>query len=664
MNIFNNNLTIPYGLLEELPDPLLVFDQDFRILFTNEAGKKWVKSLGDAAGLNLWEEIPSFLREGLQTKLRSFNNQFPEQQVIECDVVDPLNRENYKVKLYLSGRDIILQICEASSEQVIERKILENHEQLLILQEAAHHIIYQEEPKALLDSLFSELSDYLNLEVYFNYILDQETQHIRLMNYSGIDEETAEELEWLKLGEAVCGKVAESKQKLIIENIQQSSDPAVSIVKKFGIEVYACHPLLFYGRLIGTLSFGTSKRTSFSAKELELLETVSNQVAAAFERTFLISELRNKNQELEQNYNKLLRNEKKYKNIFDGAMDGILLMDQTGLVLDANYSACTILDLTYNELVSQPYQSVIDILRLDTTNGEVWVRQKKGTPQSPGKLLEYSINNDHGFPGVMLFIFRDTTTKRMMINTLSEAKELAEKTSRSKSEFLAMMSHQLRTPLNTMLGYIQILAEDDTNPLNNIQNARVTKMLDSCNRLIRLTNEILDHLNLENGTQTLKLECVNLDNSLEEAIQGIQSVASEKSIQIKVEEKSGSDRQLFVEADAFRVKQILINILNNAVKYSPAEGNVEICHKVVGDFVRITVKDYGIGISEEYHKAIFEPFFRIYDPYFNIEGTGIGLTLVKNFVILMGGKVGVRSQPHQGSQFWFTLRLKKETLKH
>jgi putative methionine-R-sulfoxide reductase with GAF domain len=185
----------------------------------------------------------------------SFNSQ--KEKYVEI-LLNDLTNQWVGVHFYPSLDGITVLCRDISSKKQVEHVFQEQQIKLELLKEAANHLVNKKEPKELLDALFKELADYLDLDVYFNYMVDESKQKLKLMNYAGIPDLVAKEIEWLDYGEAVCGCVALSRKRIVAENIDLSNDERVQIVKGFGIKAYACHPLMVYGKLVGTLSFGSS----------------------------------------------------------------------------------------------------------------------------------------------------------------------------------------------------------------------------------------------------------------------------------------------------------------------------------------------------------------------------------------------------------------------
>ncbi len=234
---------------------------------------------------------------------------------------------------------------------------------------------------------------------------------------------------------------------------------------------------------------------------------------------------------------------------------------------------------------------------------------------------------------------------------LIEAKEVAERANQAKSDFLSSMSHELRTPMNSILGFGQLLEYDDS--LSDEHKASVNEITKAGQHLLELINEVLDLARVESGRIELSMEPVEVCPLIDECFAMIESLAQKRSI---VMSHSGV-KNLFVRADNMRLKQALLNLLSNAVKYNREGGNIDV--EVIEDnsTVRISVTDTGPGISAEKLPELFQPFNRLDAEDSNIEGTGIGLTITRRIIELMGGSVDVHSEVGVGSTFWIELPL-------
>ena len=235
---------------------------------------------------------------------------------------------------------------------------------------------------------------------------------------------------------------------------------------------------------------------------------------------------------------------------------------------------------------------------------------------------------------------------------LAASKEEAERAGRAKSEFLSRMSHELRTPLNAILGFAQLLEFED---LDARQRENVGHIVSGGRHLLDLINEVLEITRLEVGGATPSIEPVHLETVAREAVELVTPLAGQRKIAMRAEFAAGSDT--WVEADRQRLKQILLNLLANAVKYNRDEGSVTVTLKPVNGRARIRVTDTGLGIAQDQLPKLFTPFERLGADATGVEGTGLGLTLALRLTEAMGGTMGVESQPWIGSTFWVELPL-------
>jgi PAS domain S-box-containing protein len=250
----------------------------------------------------------------------------------------------------------------------------------------------------------------------------------------------------------------------------------------------------------------------------------------------------------------------------------------------------------------------------------------------------------------------DLTDDVRMAEELHAARKTAEAASAAKSDFLSSMSHELRTPLNAILGFAQLLQRDKKAPLETRHRERVDQILRGGEHLLRLIDDILDLSRIEAGAVAVSTEPVGTVEVLQEALGTLQPMASRTGV--RVELLPVPPQAAMVKADRTRFAQIVMNYGTNAIKYNRADGSVSISVSVVdGDFVRVTISDTGHGIAADKQDKLFQPFQRAGQETGPIEGTGIGLVITKRLAELMGGRVGFRSTPGAGSDFWVDLPL-------
>ena len=241
-------------------------------------------------------------------------------------------------------------------------------------------------------------------------------------------------------------------------------------------------------------------------------------------------------------------------------------------------------------------------------------------------------------------------TQQKLVEQAFRDKQAAEQASRAKSEFLARMSHELRTPLNAVLGFAQLMVSDQQDPLTKQQRDRLAQMQTAGRHLLDLINDVLDLAGVESGAPTPVARRVLLSDAVRESVQWVAALADERQVKLAAEEIGGT-----VLADRRRMRQILTNLLSNAVKYNRPGGSVEISgvwrERDGQEQCGIVVRDTGIGMTAAQVEQLFQPFNRLGAEFSTVEGTGIGLTIVRQIVHRMGGHVEVDSKPRMGSSF-------------
>uniref|UniRef100_UPI003456D044 ATP-binding protein n=1 Tax=Accumulibacter sp. TaxID=2053492 RepID=UPI003456D044 len=230
---------------------------------------------------------------------------------------------------------------------------------------------------------------------------------------------------------------------------------------------------------------------------------------------------------------------------------------------------------------------------------------------------------------------------------------MAETANRAKSEFLSSMSHELRTPMNAIIGFAQMLEYDSG--LSADQQDNVHEILSASRHLLDLINEVLDLSRIESGRIELSLETADIATVVDDCRHLIEPLAAPLAITLSTCVPAGAT----VHADRVRLKQALLNLLSNAVKYNRARGSIRLAveqrRSEAGLRQRISVTDTGIGIAHDRLSEVFQPFTRLQTENSEIEGTGIGLTITKRLIELMGGVIGAESEVGVGSCFWIDL---------
>ncbi len=260
----------------------------------------------------------------------------------------------------------------------------------------------------------------------------------------------------------------------------------------------------------------------------------------------------------------------------------------------------------------------------------------------------------------VVMVSRDVTAEEQVLRALqtseaeqTEARAEAERANRAKSQFLAQMSHELRTPLNAILGFAELLDTDAQLPLTDLQRGQLHEIRRGGQHLLGLVNEVLELGRIEAGHLDLQVTPVALRELLTECLNLVQPLAHARPVHLLPLHADAAARH--VRADPLRLKQVLLNLLGNAIKYNRPGGVVEVAWAAQGPRVQISVRDTGPGLAPADQARAFEPFERLEAASTDVEGAGIGLALSQRLVLAMGGEIGVDSQVGHGSTFWVRL---------
>ncbi|MDX2232347.1 MAG: PAS domain S-box protein [Leptolyngbyaceae cyanobacterium bins.349] len=401
------------------------------------------------------------------------------------------------------------------------------NERFQLLYDTTSDLLATEQPLALMHNLFHKLSVQLDLHCYYNFLLEEKDNRslLHLRNYEGIAEESAKTIEWLELDEYICGLAVQQRRQIVLNQAQIATHPNAQVARATGMSAYACQPLIAQGRVLGSLSFGSLTRTSFTPEEIHLLQSTCDQIAIAIDRANLIASIQQQAEQLQQ----------------------------------AN---------------------------------------------------------------------------------------------RIKDEFLAVLSHELRSPLNPILGWSKLLQG------GKLDETKTAQALATIERNAKLQSELIEDLldvsRILQGKLSLNASEVNLASIITSAIETVRLAAAAKSIQVQT---NLAPTISSAWGDATRLQQVVWNLLSNAVKFTPVGGQIAVRLVQRDQQAQITVSDNGKGIAAEFLPYVFD-YFRQADSTTTRKfgGLGLGLAIVRHLVELHGGTVQVES-PGEGQGATFTVRL-------
>lgn len=365
------------------------------------------------------------------------------------------------------------------------------------------------------------------------------------------------------------------------------------------------------------------------------------------------------------NQQELINSEEKFRNIFEGAVEGIKVTDvESDKFRYVNFALCDMLGYREEDLLQMKANDIHpeNDLEKALTKSESRKRDKKvllsDIPclRKDGTIIYADISIFHAVidgKESRVGFYTDVTELKNIEKEIQEAnlaKIAAEESSRIKSEFLANMSHELRTPLNSIIGFSDMLLTETFGSLNKKQFNYVNNISASGKHLLELINSVLDLSKVEAGKMELNYEEVEIIPVFKEVKDVLGPMAAKKNIALKC--NMSEQFPISIYADRIKFKQILYNLINNAIKFTDSGGHVSFDASIKDNMLYVSVTDTGIGISESDRKKLFSPFGQLDSSTAKVhQGTGLGLYIVKMFVELHGGEVWVTSTPGEGSTF-------------
>lgn len=405
-------------------------------------------------------------------------------------------------------------------------------------------------------------------------------------------------------------------------------------------------PVMSKTQVTGLMMVGNPEPYTFSKREINILKAFGSQLGAALENARL--------------YEEVTKSRDYIENLVENAGDAIVTTDLNDLILTWNHGAEVIFHFSKKEAIGR---SVSILLSEETPNELEEIRK---TVQLTGVIrnLEARRKTKNGsLIDVALAVSPITDSGGTIIGFLHLAKDITEKKQyerrlteldKLKSDFVSNVSHELRTPLTAIKGFIDNMLDGITGPLNEKQTRYLTRVKSNADRLARLINDLLDLSRIEAGIK-LKPANVSLITIATEVVESLKPVAAEKLIIIEI---VSAESHLVAWADPDKLSQVLINLVGNAIKFTPREGRVTISlDKDADEWVKIAVSDTGPGIPSKEGTKIFDKFYQIQAAREKAVGTGLGLSIAKALVELHGGKIWLESEAGQGSTFLFKLPI-------
>jgi PAS domain S-box-containing protein len=363
----------------------------------------------------------------------------------------------------------------------------------------------------------------------------------------------------------------------------------------------------------------------------------------------------------------------KYQVLFDSFPLGITISDSAGKIVEANRKAEELLGLTKAEQLNRNIQG--DAWKIVRINGSAFPPEEYASVRAlkENRIVENVVMGiDKGKSGItwinvtaapmpvkdygVAIAYNDISERMQAEQDLLIAKEHAEECDLLKSAFLANMSHEIRTPMNGILGFTELLKEPDLAPKEQKQYLEI---IENCgNHLLDIINDIVDISKIEAGQMTVLLSEINVNEKIEKLFSFFKPDIEAKGMGFLFQKKL-PDHQATLTTDAGKINSIFTNLIKNAIKYS-LDGSIELGYEKKGKFIEFFVKDTGMGIPADKLEAIFERFVQVdVTKRKAVQGSGLGLSISKAYVDMLGGKIRVTSKMGRGSEFYFTIPLPK-----
>jgi signal transduction histidine kinase/putative methionine-R-sulfoxide reductase with GAF domain len=553
----------------------------------------------------------------------------------------------------------------------LEARINERTQELRTLNEIALEVNSSLDSDTIMNNSLTRLAQLIGVEHGSIMLLDRETD--QLINSAVLGRHGNVGSVRFPLGKGIVGKVAQNRKPLNVPDV--TTDPNWepppeddASAKRSGSMIAV--PLIAHHELLGVLVLSHEQTGYFRDEHLRLLTAAANQIAIGIYNAQMYQQVE---QQYWRRYEMQQLQEKAVSQstaILQSLSDGVIVCDQNGAVITVNLAAEKILDRPIDELVTW---NLGDLLRrlLGRRVSELPLEDLLAHPwDERARPRTLSTTFQLGPRTISVTLDPVISTKEELLGAVAVFRDRTREveSDRLKTEFIGTVSHELRTPMTSIKGFTQLLTMGNLGPVNETQREFLNIIQSNAERMIAIINDLLDITKIETGSVELEIRPIHVAETLSKVLLDLQAKVHERQQTLTLSLPAGLP---LVRADAHRFNQILFNLVSNAVKYTPRGGSITIEAREVsaeavpedereglrpGRYIQIDVRDTGVGIAPDDVPRIWERFYRTENPL-KVEagGTGLGLSLVKPLIRLLGGRIWVESQINVGSTFSFVL---------
>ena len=463
----------------------------------------------------------------------------------------------------------------------------------------------------------------------------------------------------LNINQGLVGWILSNRQSVLIDDVLEDNRWIQLPNSWYHHRSAIGAPIIIGDQLLGVLLLYYPEVGKFSEEQLDLIQAAANQMAVAIKNAELYHLTRDQKEELRALLNNQRAETSRSRSILEAIADGVLVTDQHGEITLFNQSAERILELKRAEVIGRSIEhfsglfSGVALAWMDTIN--TWMQG----PQSFNPMNTFSEQVSLANGNVLSVNLAPVMNNNEFYGTVSVFRDITHliEVDRLKSEFVATVSHALRTPMTSIKGYVDIMLMGVAGDLNEQQMRFLSVVQQNTERLTILVNDLLDLSRIEAGQVNLTFEPLDLRELFDEVMEEINrlTVVENKTMQFNIELPLDLPR---IKGDPERIRQILINLLGNAFHYTPSNGMVNVKAHRLGEEIQVDIKDDGVGIPPKEQERIFDRFYRGENHMvIATAGTGLGLSIVAKLINMHHGRIWVQSSgiEGEGSTFSFTL---------